>query len=177
MGSKFIRILTRMELLALSPSMDLMIYHLTSADWLQGIPLPAYQDIRVPGRRSWAHSAQLVMASFNSIARTSLLGVLTWFTCSALCQSPRPTASVTNGTVVGVELPSFHQEFFGGIPFAQPPVGDLRLRLPVSINYTFPNGTFDASEYSGICPGHGGDDVGCVFLYTSSSGNSTHNLP
>ena len=42
-------------------------------------------------------------------------------------------------------------EFFGGIPFAEPPLGQLRLRPPIfkpRLNVS----TFDASEYGKSCP-------------------------
>lgn len=70
-------------------------------------------------------------------------------------QSTRPTVTVQNGTIVGADLPTFSQDFFGGVPYAQPPIGDLRLRLPVAINTSFTNATFDASSYGPTCPGHG----------------------
>ncbi|KAF5364921.1 hypothetical protein D9758_008164 [Tetrapyrgos nigripes] len=34
-------------------------------------------------------------------------------------------------TLIGKDVPSQQQEFFGGIPFAEPPVGPLRLKPPV----------------------------------------------
>ncbi|EIM84589.1 alpha/beta-hydrolase [Stereum hirsutum FP-91666 SS1] len=95
-----------------------------------------------------------------SLSQLITFGALAYHVASGSCQSSRPTATVTNGSVVGVELPTFNQDFFGGIPYAQPPVGDLRLRHPLSINASFTNGSFDASDYSPICPGHGSDDVG-----------------
>ncbi|GAW14888.1 hypothetical protein ANO14919_042930 [Xylariales sp. No.14919] len=62
----------------------------------------------------------------------------------------RATASVTTpqGTVVGTSL--LGVENFAGIPFADPPVGDLRLRPPQ--RYTKPLGTFDASGAGPSCP-------------------------
>lgn len=79
-------------------------------------------------------------------------GILSRF-ASVTAQSTRPTVTVQNGTIVGADLPTFSQDFFGGVPYAQPPIGDLRLRLPVAINFT--NATFDASGYGPTCPGHG----------------------
>ncbi|KAH8917913.1 alpha/beta-hydrolase [Atractiella rhizophila] len=60
-----------------------------------------------------------------------------------------PTVEVKQGTIVGVDLPNFDQEIFLGIPYAQPPLGDLRLRKPQAYNSTYDN--FDASKYSPLC--------------------------
>lgn len=64
-----------------------------------------------------------------------------------------PTATLKNGTYEGLYVDSLHQDLFLGIPYAQPPVGDLRLRNPVSLNQTF--GTKQAITYGPSCIGYG----------------------
>ncbi|KAF2083603.1 putative extracellular lipase [Saccharata proteae CBS 121410] len=59
-----------------------------------------------------------------------------------------PTVTINNGTVVGST--SGNVDSFLGIPFAQPPVGPLRLKPPQSINATF--GTFVATSTPSSCP-------------------------
>nr|GAT60463.1 predicted protein [Mycena chlorophos] len=61
----------------------------------------------------------------------------------------QPSVTIKNGTVLGVDLPQNGQSLFLGIPFAQPPVGELRLRPPRSINASF--GTLDATAYGPHC--------------------------
>ncbi|KAJ7820337.1 alpha/beta-hydrolase [Mycena olivaceomarginata] len=61
----------------------------------------------------------------------------------------QPSVTIKNGTVQGIDLPQFNQSLFLGIPYAQPPVGDLRLRPPRSINASF--GTLDATAYGPHC--------------------------
>ena len=46
-------------------------------------------------------------------------------------------ATVKNGTYSGVSLPNFDQEVFLGVPLAQPPVVDLRLRQSIALNASF----------------------------------------
>ncbi|PPQ78726.1 hypothetical protein CVT25_010729 [Psilocybe cyanescens] len=64
-----------------------------------------------------------------------------------------PTAragpSVTLGSATFVGETSGTTQKFLGIPFAQPPVGNLRYRLPQSISYT--NGSYDATKYGPSC--------------------------
>ncbi|KAJ7626883.1 alpha/beta-hydrolase [Roridomyces roridus] len=67
----------------------------------------------------------------------------------AAVTAQQPTVTIKNGTVRGIGLPQFSQSIFLGIPYAQPPVGDLRLRPPRSINASF--GTLDATAYSPHC--------------------------
>ncbi|KAK0890282.1 hypothetical protein LTR91_018840 [Friedmanniomyces endolithicus] len=82
--------------------------------------------------------------------------------------SGAPSATVKNGTVTGVHSSAYNQDFFLGVPYAQPPVGDLRFRNPQSINATY--GTHAATAYAPICVGYGGDDIGyetsedCLYL-------------
>ncbi|KAF7323561.1 Carboxylic ester hydrolase [Mycena kentingensis (nom. inval.)] len=61
----------------------------------------------------------------------------------------QPFVMIQTGTILGVDLPQYNQALFLGIPYAKPPVGDLRLRPPRSINASF--GTLDATAYGPHC--------------------------
>lgn len=65
-----------------------------------------------------------------------------------------PTVAITNGSISGLHLETYNQDLFLGIPFAQPPIGELRFRNPQSINTSF--GTaIEATEYAPLCVGYG----------------------
>lgn len=61
-----------------------------------------------------------------------------------------PTAQVLNGTYQGRHLAEWDQDAFLGVPFAQPPVGQLRYKWPQSLNTSF-EGTRDATEQGYSC--------------------------
>lgn len=70
-------------------------------------------------------------------------------------ESPRPVVTLSQGKVVGTRLKDTFPEFvdaFLGIPYAQPPIGDLRFRPTVKIPES-QNTTIDASKYGPIAPG------------------------
>lgn len=48
-----------------------------------------------------------------------------------------PIAHIKNGTYVGLHSPEYKQDYFLGIPYAQPPVGALRFRNPASLNQSW----------------------------------------
>lgn len=58
-----------------------------------------------------------------------------------------PIASVQNGSYYGVHNSNYNQDFFLGIPFAQPPLGDLRFAIPKSLNSTWV-GALPATNYA-----------------------------
>ena len=68
--------------------------------------------------------------------------------------STPPNATTLNGTYAGVYNAEYHQDFFLGVPYAQPPLGELRFANPRSLNASF-EGTRNASEYSNECVGYG----------------------
>ncbi|KAL2146352.1 hypothetical protein VTI28DRAFT_4377 [Corynascus sepedonium] len=59
-----------------------------------------------------------------------------------------PTVTISSGSIVGVNR--IATEAFNGIPFAQPPVGPLRLKPPVKLNSSL--GIFDATGIAPACP-------------------------
>ncbi|EKM78265.1 hypothetical protein AGABI1DRAFT_75767 [Agaricus bisporus var. burnettii JB137-S8] len=67
----------------------------------------------------------------------------------AIC-SAAPQIKIGSTTLNGRDIPTLRQEFFGGIPYAEPPLGDLRLRPPV-LKTTLDSETFDASDYGPGC--------------------------
>ncbi|KAF2215430.1 hypothetical protein CERZMDRAFT_65721 [Cercospora zeae-maydis SCOH1-5] len=94
-----------------------------------------------------------------------------------------PTVTVKNGTIAGVHKSNYKQDYFLGIPFAQPPVGPLRFTNPQSLNTSF-DGTLQATEYAPMCYGYGGDQIGypqsedCLYLNViRPSGYENANLP
>ena len=90
---------------------------------------------------------------------------------------PPPTAITRNGTIHGVHLPSFQQDLFLGIPYAQAP----RLDNPQPINATYDHDTpFDASRYGNTCYGFGSNELlgltqseDCLNLNIVRSSNTT----
>ncbi|KAK5132640.1 hypothetical protein LTR08_008762 [Meristemomyces frigidus] len=97
--------------------------------------------------------------------------------------SGTPTATLKNGTVVGTHTDTYNQDYFLGVPFAQPPVGELRFRNPQSLNSTY-NSTLQATSYAPECVGYGGDDIGyevsedCLYLNViRPSGYENESLP
>ncbi|KAI5923679.1 Alpha/Beta hydrolase protein [Camillea tinctor] len=68
-----------------------------------------------------------------------------------------PRATLKNGTYEGLHVSSYNQDLFLGIPYAQPPVGDLRLRNPLSLNESFD--VKQAVEYAPSCYGYGNSDA------------------
>ncbi|KAH8890481.1 triacylglycerol lipase [Thozetella sp. PMI_491] len=95
-----------------------------------------------------------------------------------------PIARARNGTYAGVYSAEFDQDFFLGVPFAQPPVGGLRFRQAQPLNTTW-NDTRHATEYAAECYGYGSDQwvlgnhvsEDCLTLNVIRPHNATSKLP
>ncbi|KAK9772387.1 putative Carboxylic ester hydrolase [Seiridium cardinale] len=62
----------------------------------------------------------------------------------------KPIARTRNGTYFGFHDRKWDQDFFLGMPYAEPPLEKLRFRRPQSLNQSW-NGLRDASEYGPMC--------------------------
>lgn len=92
------------------------------------------------------------MKSF--ITGAGLLGLATAVPNQSRVHGGSPTVSVKNGTISGLHSTTYNEDYFLGIPFAQPPVNELRFRNPQSYNSSY-NGVLQATEYAPECYGYG----------------------
>ncbi|CAH0056298.1 unnamed protein product [Clonostachys solani] len=67
-----------------------------------------------------------------------------------------PSAHLSNGTYQGVYSREYEQDYFLGIPYAQPPIGSLRFAPPQALTESF-NEPRSATEYGLMCIGYGSD--------------------
>jgi len=81
------------------------------------------------------------LALLHALFALGLAGTPT--SAAAVRRSHAIQATVKNGTYSGLALPTFgDQEAFFGVPYARPPVGDLRLRQAAGLD----------SSWSGVKP-------------------------
>ena len=92
------------------------------------------------------------MRSFYSLA--SLCASFVYAFPAASHRSSSPTVTVKNGTIAGLHSSTYNQDMFLGVPFAQPPVGELRFRNPQSLKKKL-GSTVQATEYAPECVGYG----------------------
>ncbi|KAJ7150711.1 extracellular triacylglycerol lipase precursor [Mycena filopes] len=81
------------------------------------------------------------------MTRTLWLSLLS---AAAFIQASSPRVQVGKTSVVGTTGPAT-VEFFGGLPFAQPPLGALRFHAPVPVT-TLNGSTFNATNWGAGCP-------------------------
>ena len=67
-----------------------------------------------------------------------------------------PSVDLNNGTYFGVSNEHYQQDFFLGIPYAQPPTGPLRFAPPQALDEAWDEPR-DATSYGNICFGYGAD--------------------
>lgn len=90
-----------------------------------------------------------------------LLQVLSLCTIVVGGATNAPTAQVKNGTYAGRYSAEYNQDFFLGMPYAQPPIEDLRFRQAQSLNDTW-EGAREAWSYSPLCVGYGVSYLGVL---------------
>ena len=62
----------------------------------------------------------------------------------------QPTVHILNGSVTGLRLESLAQDHFLGIPYAKPPIGNLRFRHPQPLDQKW-DGILQATKYGHSC--------------------------
>ncbi|KAK0499036.1 extracellular triacylglycerol lipase precursor [Armillaria luteobubalina] len=70
--------------------------------------------------------------------------------CYALLAASAPEVQLGKTKLIGRDVTGLQQEFFGGIPFAEPPVGALRLQRPV-LKTEIDADEFDAQNFGIPC--------------------------
>jgi hypothetical protein len=84
-----------------------------------------------------------------------------------LSRTSVPVATTKNGSFAGLYSSEYNQDFFLGVPYAQPPVGGLRFKIPQSLNSTW-TGTKNAQEYSPECVGYGVRFYTIIYFFLSN---------
>ncbi|PPQ91996.1 hypothetical protein CVT25_004652 [Psilocybe cyanescens] len=79
-----------------------------------------------------------------------LLRTIPYILATIVVVKAAPQLSLGKTTLVGRDITGLKLDFFGGIPFAEPPLGNLRLKPPV-LKTRLDVNTFDASNFGKGC--------------------------
>lgn len=110
----------------------------------------------VPHRYKWdtplslfIQSIAVEMRSLFTLLSLALTAVAVPYHGAIVPRAPSgaPTVHLKNGSYYGVHSSTYNQDFFLGIPFAQPPLGDLRFSNPESYNASW-DGALPATNYA-----------------------------
>ena len=100
----------------------------------------------------------------NNVRQTdsmwSFVGFLTF--AAFVSAEDHPAVQIPNGPLSGLYVPAFDQNLFLGIPYAQPPLGDLHFAHPQPYDGPLPR-LRDATSYGPSCYGIGPFSDGMVF--------------
>ncbi|KAF7773531.1 CAZyme family CE10 [Agaricus bisporus var. burnettii] len=80
----------------------------------------------------------------------SLLFLAVLLSTTTTARSNAPQVKLGNTTLIGRDITGLKQDFFGGIPYAEPPLGNLRLKPPV-LKKHLDSVIFDASNFGLAC--------------------------
>lgn len=100
-------------------------------------------------------SSSLLLLNILTSASAAVVGKRTYVETDNVPEGA-PTVTIKNGSYYGVHNSFYNQDFFLGMPYSQPPLGELRLQVPQSLNETW-TGTRNATQYSPECIGYGSD--------------------
>ena len=123
----------------------------TTQAWNEPVS-PSAASIRVVP--AWTHWCSRVL---QSVFIALLMGLAVWVVWvrfpAVLSLDTGILAATLNGTYTGFYSPHHDQFLFLGMPYAQPPLGDLRLRPPRPLNQSW-NGIRSAISYGPQCIGY-----------------------
>ncbi|GIJ83224.1 hypothetical protein Asppvi_001744 [Aspergillus pseudoviridinutans] len=92
----------------------------------------------------------------HPFTRNLVLAVLSDLTLVQSSDCAPPSVDPDYGTYLGLYNQEYAQDFFLGVPYAQPPVGSLRFAAPQPLRESFDEPR-NATEYGWMCIGYGSD--------------------
>lgn len=130
------------------------------------------------------------LSSFNMLSHISLVFILTQLSTSyGQSHTSAPSATIDAGTLIGgICTYAPDAAYFKSIPFAKPPVGNLRFAAPQAYDESYPQNPRNATIRAPLCIQFGGanffaeappNSEDCLFLniWTSSDFTKTSALP
>ncbi|KAM0344506.1 hypothetical protein ACHAPU_007480 [Fusarium lateritium] len=88
------------------------------------------------------------------LCSTLILAVAAALVASTETPPDSPVAKLQNGSYYGIHNSAYNQDYFLGMPFAQPPLNNLRFRHPQALNSTW-DGVRNATDFQSRCYQYG----------------------